>query len=245
LPLRDANPLARIASFNDAEALTPAMGEQTMIATLNAFPPLHTFNSSRSWFLAVIVLLHLGFLWALNSGLTVGDIIQRLPPMVVVTTTPVKPVPVKPIPIKPIEGVIKDTVTIVELDKPTAVIEEEQVITGTPTDLTQVVQEQEEGPGSAVPAIVEPRIDPRLGLSEPVYPVAEIRLGHEGTVLLAVQVRPNGRVGAVKLERSSGYPRLDESALREARTWRMIPGTRDGATVEMWKLVPITFRLKN
>ena len=30
-----------------------------MSATVNAFPPLHAFNSSRSWFLALIVLLHL------------------------------------------------------------------------------------------------------------------------------------------------------------------------------------------
>jgi hypothetical protein len=37
--------------------------------TVNAFPPLHAFNSSRSWFLALIVLVHLGFFWALTHGL--------------------------------------------------------------------------------------------------------------------------------------------------------------------------------
>ena len=36
--------------------------------TVNAFPPLHAFNSSRSWFLALIVLLHAGFFWVLTHG---------------------------------------------------------------------------------------------------------------------------------------------------------------------------------
>jgi protein TonB len=47
------------------------------------------------------------------------------------------------------------------------------------------------------------------------------------------------------LVRSSGYPKLDEAALRVAHTWRFIPGTRDGSAVAMWKQVPITFRLQN
>ena len=42
--------------------------------TVNAFPPLHAFNSSRGWFLALIVLLHAGFFWALTHGVTFGVI---------------------------------------------------------------------------------------------------------------------------------------------------------------------------
>jgi protein TonB len=93
------------------------------------------------------------------------------------------------------------------------------------------------------PVVVEPRIDPRRGLSEPAYPSQEIRLEHEGTVLLSVQILANGRVGEVKLDKSSGYPKLDESALREAKLWRFQPGTRDGVAAAMWKQLPITFRL--
>ncbi|MGH8238544.1 MAG: hypothetical protein ACREXP_16185, partial [Steroidobacteraceae bacterium] len=45
-----------------------------MPATMNAFPPLHAFNSSRGWFLALIVLVHAGFYWALTHGVTFGII---------------------------------------------------------------------------------------------------------------------------------------------------------------------------
>jgi TonB family protein len=39
--------------------------------------------------------------------------------------------------------------------------------------------------------------------------------------------------------------RLDESAMREARKWRMKPGLQDGVATAMWKRVPVTFQLKN
>src|SRR6185436_21078120 len=50
-----------------------------------------------------------------------------------------------------------------------------------------------EGPGEG-PRIIEPELDARYPFSEPEYPVSEIRQGHEGTVLLALQILPNGRV---------------------------------------------------
>ena len=62
-------------------------------------------------------------------------------------------------------------------------------------------------------------------------------------MLLSLQILADGRVGEVKLDRSSGFPKLDESAMREAKRWRFVPGTSDGTPQAMWKQVPITFRL--
>ena len=92
--------------------------------------------------------------------------------------------------------------------------------------------------------MVQPGADPRNPFSEPQYPSAEIRGGHEGTVLLSIQVLENGRVGDVRVEQSSGFPALDQSAMKEAKRWRFRPGTRDGVPVPMWKQVPIKFELK-
>jgi protein TonB len=64
-------------------------------------------------------------------------------------------------------------------------------------------------------------------------------------VWLLVQILPNGRVGQVRVDQSSGFVRLDESAMREARKWRMKPGLQDGVATAMWKRVPVTFQLKN
>ena len=77
-----------------------------------------------------------------------------------------------------------------------------------------------------------------------MYPSASIRANQTGTVILSVLVLENGRIGDVRIEQSSGHARLDESAVREARRWKLKPGTRDGVPVSMWKQIPITFRLK-
>ena len=48
------------------------------------------------------------------------------------------------------------------------------------------------------------------------------------------------------MARSSGFPRLDEAAVKEAqRNWRLVPGKEDGKPVAMWHDVAITFKLKN
>jgi protein TonB len=212
--------------------------------TVNAFPPLHAFNSSRAWFLALIVLLHAGFFWVLTHGVTIGSI--EIQPPVIVDFLPDKS---KPKPTPPDEPEPPEVVTRGRLDPiplpPDVPVDE------TPSErapIAEPVDRAPAGPGTAVPVppvVVDPQGDPRFPLTEPEYPVQEIRLGHEGTVWLLVQILPNGRVGQVRVDQSSGFVRLDESAMREARKWRMKPGLQDGVATAMWKRVPVTFQLKN
>lgn len=55
------------------------------------------------------------------------------------------------------------------------------------------------------------------------YPPAERRLGHEGTVTVAVEVRPDGTVGSTRVVDSSRWPQLDEAALQGVRDWKYSP----------------------
>jgi protein TonB len=66
----------------------------------------------------------------------------------------------------------------------------------------------------------------------------------EGTVLLRVTIGTNGRVEAVEIEESSGFPRLDQAALKAIRAWRFAPATRGGQAVASWVTVPVTFQLR-
>jgi periplasmic protein TonB len=118
----------------------------------------------------------------------------------------------------------------------------DETIDGPIVDQPPVIEDGDHVPRT--PVISEPEFDPRIGFSEPAYPAAEIRAGHTGTVLISIYVLENGRVGEVRLDQSSGYKRLDESALREARRWRLTPAMRDGVPVAMWKQLPVTFRLQ-
>lgn len=209
--------------------------------TINAFPPLHAFNTSRSWFLAAIVLLHLGFFWVLNNGLSIGGITVIKPGQMVIIPTPPGPTPPAQ-PTQEIKPLVRGNY-VPQVGVPTLEFDEPHIGLGPVEPIGDPISQG--SPGSAEPELVEPTVNTRIGLSQPVYPSSEIRMGHEGTVVLAIEVLENGRIGAVKIEQSSGYERLDESAVREARRWRMSPGTKDGVPTRMWKRVPITFRLQD
>ncbi|MBP8980223.1 MAG: energy transducer TonB [Syntrophobacterales bacterium] len=77
----------------------------------------------------------------------------------------------------------------------------------------------------------------------PAYPrLARLR-GHEGVVLLTVEVLPDGKVGRLQIKSSSGYTLLDQSALDSIKKWSFEPGRKMGVPVAMWVDVPIRFRL--
>jgi protein TonB len=213
-----------------------------MTATLHTFPALHGFQSSRSWALAGIVLIHMAFFWLLASGMGRSILMMAQSPSQVVL-------------------VPTQTKTVERPQRPVDPLIEHRHVWAPKPDVVQWVPDAESAPavrderppqidtGTAggtvrTPVEVLPEIDPRRGWSEPVYPASTIREGIEGTVVLSLQVLENGRVGEVRIDQSSGDRRLDESAMREARRWRFVPGTRDGVPVVFWKQVPVTFRLQ-
>jgi protein TonB len=103
-------------------------------------------------------------------------------------------------------------------------------------------------PGSAVTEapVVGPRLDARHPLTQPRYPQADIREENEGNADVEVYVLPNGRVGDARIAKSSGFERLDQSAIDEAkRNWRLVPATRDGVPFAQWYKVRVTFKLTN
>lgn len=212
-----------------------------MGATLNTFPSLNEFNA-RSWTLAAIIALHVGFFFVLSSGVRMPVIHEVTGPIRLLPQATPKPEP------RPVDHTVIDEIeTFIKLREPVAPTPEpdapsiphDEQIPGPAAHYTSV----QPGPGEHTATIVEPEIGAR-GLSEPVYPASEIRANHTGTVLLSVQVLENGRVGAVRIDESSGYPKLDASAVREATRWKLKPGMRDGVPVAMWKQIPITFRLQ-
>lgn len=79
----------------------------------------------------------------------------------------------------------------------------------------------------------------------PAYPFSSRKLGEEGTVLLAVEISPDGGVNSLSIRNSSGYSRLDEAALKAVRRWRFKPARIGGIAVSDKVEVPIRFALKN
>ena len=79
----------------------------------------------------------------------------------------------------------------------------------------------------------------------PDYPeLARVR-GYEGTVLLAAEILADGRVGNIRISKSSGYDILDESAIRNVKTWKFEPAKKFGKPHKDWVEVPYKFLLED
>jgi TonB family protein len=73
------------------------------------------------------------------------------------------------------------------------------------------------------------------------YPPLLRDAGIRATVLPWLYVGTDGRVSRTMISRSSGYPALDEAALRVANIMRFEPHVVDGAAAEVWVELPISF----
>jgi protein TonB len=94
------------------------------------------------------------------------------------------------------------------------------------------------------PPVTPPRADAaHLSNPAPVYPALSRRLGEQGRVLFDVHILADGSVGEIRLKRSSGHPRLDQSALEAVRNWRYLPARRGGEPIPFWYVQPIEFSL--
>ena len=72
------------------------------------------------------------------------------------------------------------------------------------------------------------------GCTKPEYPQPDLRAGHQGTVVLGYRIREDGKVMESKVNRSSGYPLMDEAARLAIDKCRFRPAMQDGRPVEAW-----------
>jgi periplasmic protein TonB len=202
-----------------------------------------SFLTRRGMVFIVIALIHVGMFWGLKSGMShrlvdavLGPIETRIieeapnldeppppPPPKIETPPPFVPPPDVAIEI-PVEAA------------PTTAIRQ--------TTTTAPVAQPPVQPAPAKVAGTQPKTDPRRPPTQPEYPPSSRRAGEAGTVVLEIYVLENGRAGDVRVKTSSGFPKLDDAALREVkRSWRLIPGTENGKPVPMWVAMAVTFKL--
>lgn len=187
--------------------------------------------SRRALVFLGIVALHVGFVWVLNAGLAKQAVEQVFGPIETkmieeeVTEEEKPPPPPPKIDIAPPPFVPPPDLAI---DLP--------VETTTTTAITATTKKPVVAPPPP-PKVdrVPPRANPRRPPPSPEYPPQSKRLGEEGVTLLRLYVLEDGRIGEAQIAKSSGFPRLDEAAVKNAkRTWKLQPGTENGKPVAMW-----------
>lgn len=201
----------------------------------------------RGGAIAIVLLLHAGLLLALLSGSThrgtevtppaleVSLLPPPEPPKVVVAPEPPKPV-VKP--------------EVVRRAPPPPAHPAQPRPTPTPTQSDAGITAQpEQPPAPPAPVVQEPQrvsaqVDAAITCRAPDFPQASRRAGETGTVRLQFLVDVDGQVVDSRVERSSGFERLDEAARDALSLCRFKPGTIDGRPERSWARLDYVWKLK-
>jgi len=79
----------------------------------------------------------------------------------------------------------------------------------------------------------------------PQYPTASFGAEETGVVLLRFLVDPEGKVAKSIVERSSGYPRLDEAARTALELCKFDPATLDGKATSAWTAIEYVWTIRD
>lgn len=221
-----------------------------------------SISSAKIIGLLLVVLGHVGLFYMMIDVDQSSIIKEAATPITVSIIAPPSPEPVPEPEIVPIIKPVKIAKKVVV--KPKKVVEKivpveqpDQPVVEATTE--PVVEEQQTEVEEAAP-VVEPKAaekpapveeiieQPKFGVAylknpAPNYPRTSRRMGEEGRVLLKVLVSAEGAANSVSIEKSSGFTRLDQSALEAVKRWRFIPARKGSQALSAYVLVPMNFSL--
>lgn len=212
----------------------------------------------RLFIVAAVIGFHVLGLWALQAGLlrravelvvpvaVMAELIEPPQPQVTPEPTPPKPQPA-PKPVAPVQRAIKQAPMPLAITDPTPAPEAPTGVVSAPPEPQPAVTE------SVAAAPVTPPAPPKVELPSsdanylnnppPPYPPLSKRLGEQGRVMIRVHISADGIATRAEVQKSSGFPRLDDTAVQTVLRWRYVPGKRAGVPEAMWYSVPINFVL--
>ncbi|MDP3888348.1 energy transducer TonB [Hydrogenophaga sp.] len=214
----------------------------------------------RLFIVIAVVGFHVLGLWALQTGLlrravelvvpvqVMAEFIELPQPQVTPAPPPPqpqpRPAPKQVIPPKPVPR---------QAPQPVAIADP----TPSHTVATGIIEPQPPAPPLLTPMVVAepaPPAPPRIELpsssadylnnAPPPYPPLSKRLGEQGKVIVRALIEINGSASKAEIRTSSGYERLDQTALQTVLKWRYVPGKRAGVPEAMWFNIPINFVLE-
>jgi periplasmic protein TonB len=190
--------------------------------------------------LLMVLALHAVLLWLIQSGLARQAITltQESVEALLLTDAAPPPPPVaapKTPPLKtPLPPVIPTTTTPPVITTPTA----PAISNAAPVTPSQSTAPPT--PSIRTGAVIQPG----ASCAKPDYPSASRRLEEEGTVSLKFLIGADGRVLQAEIEKTSGFPRLDEAARNTLSKCQFRPGTIDGKAEQSWASIKYTWRLE-
>jgi len=94
------------------------------------------------------------------------------------------------------------------------------------------------------PVIVAAKIDARGACQTPSYPSESLQLEEEGTVRIGFLIGADGKINDSRIEKSSGFKRLDDAAKDALSLCKYSPRTENGVPVSSWLRLNYVWKLK-
>jgi len=190
---------------------------------------------------AMVVILHVALVYALINGLArrIVEVVQA--PLEVRLLDELKPRVDKPPPPQPPTSAAP----------PVPFVPIPEVRIETPPESPNAIT----ATSSAKPAAEQPAPHPALAptrtaavvdgrnCDKPEYPPASLRAQETGLVVLRFLIGDDGTVIDSKIDKPSGYRRLDEAARKALSLCRFRPGTQDGKPVQSWARIEYLWQL--
>lgn len=262
---------ARAVPRMQAASYTSGMQAAPAHAILRKPPPPVPWQRHPATIAVLVLGLHVGALWALQSGLLRRAVEAVVPAEILVElwsppAPEVAPAPQpRPAPAAPRKAPAPAQATPVPLavatpepvSAPVVPLQSTPVATNNiaasaistrANDQNGIKNSATTGATSAAPAA--PKIElpssdaDYLNNPKPPYPPLSKRMGEQGKVVVRTLIGTDGQAQEVQLALSSGFERLDQAALNAARRWRYVPGKRDGVPQAMWFNIPFNFQLQ-
>lgn len=118
------------------------------------------------------------------------------------------------------------------------------IVKGTPDPNSPSTAQSSSSPENSAAGEVHTTLIAKSAI-QPAYPLESRKRNEEGTVVLSVKVSSAGKPISVKLKKSSGYKRLDQSAMKAVSRASFHPAMRGKKSIESEFSLMIEFKLND
>src|ERR1019366_7150090 len=202
------------------------------------YPQDPSFLSKRAIVFVAILVIHAVVIYAFASGLAKSGqrYLQTILQTNIIQTEKPKDLPPPPPPVDlkerpPVQMIAPDINITVPVDLP-------------PPPITNVTPNPPPPPPPprAPPAPTKLEVTYKPDISN-YYPEQARRDGQEGRAQVKICINTSGKVESAEIASSSGFPILDEAAIKVGRAFRFKPPTQEGKPVATCPVLPVKFEL--
>lgn len=204
-------------------------------------------TSRRLTGIVVVGLLHVFLIYALVTGLARKVVEIVIPPLETKIIEEVKPPPIdKPPPPPPPKLAAPPPPFIpppeVRIDTPPPVANTITAVSDIKPAVEAPVPQPPQPVVTAAPKRTAAVVDANA-CEKPEYPSASLRAQETGVVVLSFLIGADGSVLDSKVQRSSGFRRLDEAARKGLSLCRFKPATVDGKPEQAWARIEYEWKI--